>query len=214
MSMYIGVDLGQQHDYTAICVVELLDYRTGNVRRWTEEVGDGLAVERRHEERVKHYHLRHLERHLGRSYVAIADRVIELTKTPELKAADVVLDMTGVGRPVADMLRDRGVAMLYPVTITGGDKVTNDGEEYRVPKRDLVSTMQVLMQNRRLRIASTIPLRETLVTELSNFKVKINESTGHDTYEHWRDSDHDDLVLAVALACWFGEEVGTTWLYA
>jgi hypothetical protein len=24
---------------------------------------------------------------------------------------------------------------------------------------------------------------------------------GHETYEHWRSGDHDDLVLAVALAC-------------
>ena len=22
------------------------------------------------------------------------------------------------------------------------------------------------------------------------------------SFEHWRDSDHDDLVLAVAMACW------------
>ena len=27
----------------------------------------------------------------------------------------------------------------------------------------------------------------------------------HDSYEHWRESDHDDLVLAVACAAWFRE---------
>jgi hypothetical protein len=26
--------------------------------------------------------------------------------------------------------------------------------------------------------------------------------TAQDSYEHWRESDHDDLVLATALACW------------
>jgi hypothetical protein len=30
-------------------------------------------------------------------------------------------------------------------------------------------------------------------------KVTLN---GHEMYEHWRSGDHDDLVLAVALACW------------
>ena len=40
--------------------------------------------------------------------------------------------------------------------------------------------------------------------ELAQFKVKINISTGHDSYEAWREGDHDDLVLAVALACWYG----------
>jgi len=35
--------------------------------------------------------------------------------------------------------------------------------------------------------------------------VKINLATGHDSYEAWREGDHDDLVLAVAMACWTGE---------
>jgi hypothetical protein len=41
-----------------------------------------------------------------------------------------------------------------------------------------------------------------LKKELLNFRRKINLKTAHDSYEHWRESDHDDLVLAAALACW------------
>jgi hypothetical protein len=41
-----------------------------------------------------------------------------------------------------------------------------------------------------------------LKQELSTFKRKVSLKTGHDSYEHWRESDHDDLVLAAALACW------------
>lgn len=33
------------------------------------------------------------------------------------------------------------------------------------------------------------------------FKVKISTS-GHDSYEAWREGDHDDLVLAALLALW------------
>ena len=29
--------------------------------------------------------------------------------------------------------------------------------------------------------------------------------TRHDTYEAWREGQHDDLVLSLALACWCGE---------
>jgi hypothetical protein len=74
-----------------------------------------------------------------------------------------------------------------------------------VPKRDLVSAPLVLMQNGQLKIAEGLSLRETLVKELLNFRVKINISTAHDSYEAWREGDHDDLVLSVALACWAGE---------
>jgi hypothetical protein len=44
-----------------------------------------------------------------------------------------------------------------------------------------------------------------------NFKVKVNLATGHDSYEAWRESVHDDLVLAVALACWHGENRSSGW---
>jgi hypothetical protein len=48
-----------------------------------------------------------------------------------------------------------------------------------------------------------LPFREILLTELENFRVKINVNTGHETYEAWREREHDDLVLATALACWY-----------
>ena len=48
-------------------------------------------------------------------------------------------------------------------------------------------------------------MKDVLVKELLNFRVKINISTAHDSYEAWREGDHDDLVLSVALSCWAGE---------
>jgi hypothetical protein len=38
-----------------------------------------------------------------------------------------------------------------------------------------------------------------------NFKVEIDPKTAHDSYTAWRENQHDDLVFAVALACWLGE---------
>ena len=45
---------------------------------------------------------------------------------------------------------------------------------YRVPKRDLVGGLQVLLQSGRLKIASSLEHAETLRAELLNFRVKIN----------------------------------------
>ena len=49
----------------------------------------------------------------------------------------LVVDYTGCGRPVFDMLVAAELdCTLVPVTITGGDKVIYDGQTgYRVPKR-------------------------------------------------------------------------------
>lgn len=84
-----------------------------------------------------------------------------------------------------------------PVTITGGQEVNG----LNIPKRQLVSRVQALLQTHRLKIAAHLPLADALQAELLAFRSKISVS-GHDTYEAWRESDHDDLVLALALACW------------
>ena len=52
-------------------------------------------------------------------------------------------------------------------------------------------------------IAEGLELRPTLEKELQGFKRKIKLDTDHDSYEHWREGDHDDLVLACALATWW-----------
>jgi hypothetical protein len=78
----------------------------------------------------------------------------------------------------------------------------------QLPKRDLATTLQVLFQTERLKIAEGLPLAEVLMRELLAFRVKINLQTGHDSYGAWRERDHDDLVLAVALACYWKHNRG------
>ena len=97
-------------------------------------------------------------------------------------------------------------APISEITITGGDSVNGDWAHYRVPKRDLVSNVQVLLQEKRLRIASTLAEAETLAKELAEFEARISPR-GHDTYGaagDWREGANDDLVLALAMACWLG----------
>jgi hypothetical protein len=61
-----------------------------------------------------------------------------------------------------------------------------------------------------LRIAKTLPLAETLRKEIDTFTVKIS-SSGHESYEAWREQDHDDLVLALALALWSTRRTERPW---
>ena len=211
INFYLGLDLGQVNDFTAIAIVEKVKEPTGEQHVWYS----GNGARRRHEEEVteERFHLRYLERlPLGAPYPEQVRHVKALLAKPELaKKTQCIVDATGGGRPVVDMLREVKVKPLAAVTITGGDTVSRveTGRyfepEYRVPKRDLVSTIQVLLQNDRLKIAEGLPLAQILVRELQNFRVKISIATGHDSYEAWREGDHDDLVLAVAMACWYAK---------
>jgi len=115
----------------------------------------------------------------------------------------VVVDQTGVGRAVCDQFRMAGVSII-PVTIHAGHAVSGSiAEGLHVPKRELVGAAQVLLQGRRLKIAQGLALATTLTDEMRNFKVKIDPRTANDSYSAWREGQHDDLVLAAALACWF-----------
>lgn len=62
---------------------------------------------------------------------------------------------------------------------------------------------QVLFQAGRLKVAERPPEAQVLIQEFLNFRVRTT-AAAHDTCEAWREAAHDDLVLAVALACWHG----------
>ena len=70
-----------------------------------------------------------------------------------------------------------------------------------MPKRDLILGLQVLLQRGVLRIAAGLEHGPELVKEMAAMQVKIT-LTGHEQYAVWREGTHDDLVFAVALACW------------
>jgi hypothetical protein len=207
MTFYLGLDLGQASDFTALAIVRRQDGP-----------------------RPRSYEIPWLERFpLGTSYPAIVAAVARRCRqlatqsplpgpAPGVRYADhplnrahieqrLLVDATGVGRPVVDLLRrERLPGTLYDVTITGGDTATQQGMSWRVPKRELVSVAQVLLQSGRLKIAEALPDTAVLTRELLNFQVKISDQA-HDSYGAWREGTHDDLVLAVALACWAGEQL-------
>ena len=89
------------------------------------------------------------------------------------------------------------------ITITGGNVVHPVMGGFNVPKRDLVFSLVALFQAGLLKIPALSPETNTLVNELMNFKMKIKTDTAHDSYEAWREGDHDDLVLSASLRCWF-----------
>jgi len=203
---YVGLDLGQSNDYTALAVIQ-------KVPTYDQQTGKHGAD----------LHLRHLERYaLKTPYTTIADHVRDLLRGPPFTEdireggggqfgfakirkpqTELVVDKTGVGVAVMDLLKERNLRFIG-VTITGlGQKVNKTGvREYSVPKQDLVAALEVPFHTGRLQIAEGLELWPVLRNELLNFRRKQNKVTAHISYEHWRESDHDDLVLAAALACW------------
>jgi len=187
----IGCDLGQSHDPTAIAVV----------RRLEEYPAKPV------------FQVGHLERlPLGTSYPAVVSHVTHMLGRPPFRGkAELVLDSTGVGKPVADLFVSRGLSPVC-VTITAGEATSNDGLAWRVPKIILISRIQALLHDGRLKIHKELPDAAALVAELQDFRADVTDSG------YWkfgaRAGKHDDLVLALAIALWraHGDDSHATWM--
>jgi len=116
----------------------------------------------------------------------------------------LAIDATGVGAPVVEYFRDHLPEIpIYAITITAGTNVTGTARGPHVPKRDLISTTSVILEQRRLRVAANMHDTSALVDELLAYRRTLNDR-GHDTYQAPSGS-HDDLVLALSLALWTAE---------
>jgi hypothetical protein len=141
----------------------------------------------------------HLERvPLGTPYPGIVAHVARrLRRLPT--GTELAIDFTGVGRPVFDMFAAAGLSATG-VLITGGTSETYDGVIIGVPKLSLISRVQALLHEGRLKIHRDLAEAAELVRELQDYRIEFTAS-GSLTF-HARAGRHDDLVLALAIAAW------------
>lgn len=190
VSYWAGLDLGPTGQFTGLAVLE----RRGKVNQY------GLV-------RDSTYAVRHLARFPPNTpYGDIKAAVQGVFAEPGLKGGHLVVDQTAVGRAVFELFRDglRSVNVRAVSVTAGSAAQIDDLGTWQVPKKDLVGNMQVLLQGRRLKVAPTLELAPTLVTELQQFQLKAVPISA-DALIEWRERPHDDLVLAVAVAAWLAE---------
>ena len=150
-------------------------------------------------------HIRHLERfQSGLSYPDIIKRVAELIDKLRGHRVRLTIDATATGKPIVDLFEDAKLPIerIVGVTITGGDAEARDYKWARLPKRVLVSTVQMLLQTERLKFAPAMPDVDTLISDLSGFRLKQSELLADANAMLWRETARDDLVFAVALSSW------------
>ncbi len=192
---FLGLDLGQAADYSALAILE----------RTEKTLEIPYPDKPARIEKKWHFACRELKRWpLGTPYTSLVTEIEVLTAKPPLAKANLVVDGTGVGRPVVDMFRNaRLAAILVPVMITSGNKESLQDGYHHVAKNILISTLQVLLQQRRLQFSRTLPETSALIQELQNFRVKVT-SAANEVFSA-REGTKDDLLLALAMTCWRGE---------
>jgi hypothetical protein len=188
---YVGLDLGQSRDHSAIAVVE----RKEAMRAFQAPMLEALLV--RHVERVP----------LGTPYPRVVSRVRDILRDGELRGqCSLAVDGTGVCAPVVEMLRGAEIGCeISAVTITGGERAHSlhgvGGKAWSVPKQDLIAGVQVLLERGELKIARKMRDVGSLVRELLDMRVSQGRG-GRIRMGADGCGEHDDLVIALALACW------------
>jgi hypothetical protein len=189
MRYVMGVDLGTLRDYTAIVVVE-------------KSVDSLDAV----------FHAVRFAYRLPQQlpYPTIVNTIGEaFVRLPPMPQAPLlVVDSTGLGRPVTDMFFAAGLDCV-PVTLTAAaDWSYDDMGGVRLPKSVMVSTLNVALQEQRVGIAAGIPIVATLRQELGGYRARLR-SSGRETFENAASAAaHDDLVIALAIAVFGAENLG------
>lgn len=209
----VGIDVGQIRDNTAISVAEVAQKDTGKIR-YTKptqtlghfEQGVWVAPDGFETVLISEYMIRTIRRlPLGTSYPEVALSLADMLCNPLFAHRDVrvLIDVTGVGRPVYDDLskeiglrKEARHILLKPISFVRGEKYNR--KTGTLGKAYLVSRLQSLLQGGRVHAPDTAEMKVTL-EELRVYEIKVDQD-GNDTYGA-SIGKHDDLATALALSC-------------
>lgn len=182
----IGLDLGQAGDPAAAAVVE-------------------------RDDATRHLSCISLRRWtLGTDYCQVVADVLGLPSHA------VVVDFTGVGRPVVDVMRREATKRGYsgkiqPVVFAGSNtrakqKREARGDHWVVPKIDLVTSIVLAQQAKQITFIDATETR-ALLHELADFRMRITKAANVQFGN--KPGGHDDLVCALGLAVWWARRSGS-----
>lgn len=186
-----GLDLGKMSDSSALCVMERRSYTQsfmGPKEPWWK-----VRV-------LKNYAL-------GTDYVDIAKEVLSLP-------IDILcVDATGGGAIFVDVLKDRAIhfgfkGRIKPIVLaTSAMREASIREKgyWSVPKREIVTAIISLYQQKLLKLTDG-PSTQVLMKQMAQFKMSITPSANM-RFES-KSPNHDDLVIALGLCCWWGGKFG------
>jgi hypothetical protein len=200
----IGVDLGRVYDAAAIVVIEdKLVQRPTTAQPITRKIKPMDAPSML----TRIYGAIEVGRMVGVSYTEIAMRIATLVEHPRIsRPYSLVLDTTGVGIAIWDMLCAPPYR-LSPVgiTSTAGKAVTESMSGYNVPKVDLMTNLEILLDQERFSWAAGMEDAETYREQMDHMKIELKKKK--ETFGADDDRIHDDYPSATAVALWFAEKI-------
>ena len=186
--MYLGLDLGKRQDHTALVAVELT-FQNGPKNPVTQGVPLLPILTVRHVDRLA---LDSPTLNIPRWVRDVAQRFAPSCYAPKQRGT-LLVDATGNGHTVVELLQAQPIPnyTTKPICISGG-QISHQlkGGYTSVPRADLLTSLKVAIESEKLKLHATAPGMDLLLRELQQFKTAGDQG------------EHDDLVIALALAVW------------
>jgi hypothetical protein len=195
---FVGVDLGRVRDYSAAAIIEFKTAPSGK----------------------RFHYVKYLKRFpLKTTYTKIAemlagiDRQLRAVAEGAGKEADITwsVDSGGVGDGVVEIIASKmgPNVELYRVYLTGGINASTDydNRQIRLPKNQMVSCLLGCFDSDRIFLSKRSRELDAIKEELQNFEIKISEGAGRESFNA-KIGSHDDLICALGIAAWCGEQSG------
>lgn len=186
LDFLIAASFGLPHEPAGVVVLQRIEELTGvfdrKRLRWTTNL---------------RYMVPEIARPAGGSRLAdIVGQVAELYQQAAGAARRTLLvDITVPGRPVVDLMLERGLRPAPIVVADSGQKARPAHGALSIPKNLLVSNLAILMGDLKIRVAKEHPLATTLARELADFRLRpAGDASGT-----------SELVNAVSIAAWWSE---------
>jgi len=203
-------DIARKHDYFALMLI----HDKAGIVPGDERLG-------RPDRALHTYNIASIQQYQGMGYEEMAEHIHNAMENPRLKLnTDLLVDGTGVGDAVIELLRKHG-EMPIPIIFTAGGaarpvyenwgdifkgapgelKPLNTLKEFHIPKKDMIDAGLLLLQQGRVTIAPG-KWRNAFKSQLQHFR-SFKTASGHVKMEADVDAIHDDLVVCYCMGAWW-----------
>jgi hypothetical protein len=190
---WLGVDLAQAQDNTALVCVhdECLPVWAGGRQ--------ALGPRRRT--------IVFADKFKGVSYPDVVSHVIRtMLKEPLRGRTKLVIDASGLGRVVSDLLHEQRINH-HAIQMTVGQNWVEKDRYVNVGKMLLLETLSLLFATGDLTFAHDLPLREDILAELESFQLEQTAAGNQIIVQGKSGAHHGDLVVALAVAVFASEHL-------
>lgn len=148
---------------------------------------------------------------LGATYPDVARRISEIEKELFRRGAHslkVLVDVTGQGQPVIDLIRRGLESELISAQFTSGAETISQGQTWRISKEELITYLKIILQTGRLQLPGKTKDSDQertiseMVLELQGFNPK---KQAEDVMEV-KTGARDNMATALGLAMWLERE--------